>query len=182
MQRYIAFLRGVNVGGNGLIKMTELKECLGADGLHEVQTYIQSGNIIFSSTSSNKKELSEQITQAIKRTFHLDVAVAVFTAAEWHAVIAKAPKWWGKNSEWKHNILILTETVAPAKVVEAIGILKPAIEAIEPGKGVVYQSVSFTDFGKATSGKLASNPIYKKMTVRNFNTANKLVGLVSAAP
>ncbi len=64
------------------------------------------------------------------------------------------------------------------EVIAAIGQLKPGIEMIEPGDGVLYQSMSRALFGRTTTGKLASNPIYKRMTVRNYNTSMKLLGLM----
>ena len=61
----------------------------------------------------------------------------------------------------------------------AIGELKPDIETIEPGNGVLYQSMSLKIFGRTTTGKLASNPIYKRITVRNNNTVIKLLSLLN---
>lgn len=60
-----------------------------------------------------------------------------------------------------------------------VGELKPDIETIEPGNGVLYQSMSLKMFGRTTTGKLVSNPIYKKITVRNYNTVTKLFSLLN---
>lgn len=64
------------------------------------------------------------------------------------------------------------------ETIRAIGELKPDIEAAEPGNCVIYQSMSFKFFGRTTTGKLSSSSIYKKMTVRNYNTATKLLTLL----
>lgn len=177
MQTYLAFLRGINVGGKGLIKMTELKASLEASGLSDVQTYIQSGNVIFRSDLTKKKS-AELITATIDRAFKLTVAVAVFRQDEWRDIIASAPSRWGNDNTRKHNLLIMIEPSDVDATIAAIGQLKPGIEAIEPGRGVIYQSISWAKFGQTTSGKLASNPIYKQMTIRNYNTAVKLAALV----
>jgi uncharacterized protein (DUF1697 family) len=63
-------------------------------------------------------------------------------------------------------------------VVQAIGSLKPDIEAMAPGQGVLYQSMSRELFGRTTTGKLVSSPIYKQMTIRNYNTVTKLLTLL----
>ena len=172
---YLALLRGVNVGGNGIIGMPTLREALTDSGFSDVCTYIQSGNILFTSTNIDREQLTRAIQKCIKSTFNLDVGVVLFTKEEWRQIISDAPAWWGNDTEWKHNLLILLPPTTVTETIDAIGTLKPDIEAIQPGKGVVYQSMSFKLFGRTTTGKLASNPIYKMMTIRNYNTATKLL-------
>lgn len=174
---YLALLRGVNVGGNGIISMPALRQALTDTGFNNVRTYIQSGNVLFRSTNTDRRQLTQTIHECIKSTFDLDVEVVLFTKEEWHKIIINAPTWWGADTEWKHNLLILLPPIRAAEAIDAIGTLKPDIEAVLPGKGVVYQSMSFKLFGRTTTGKLASNPIYKKMTIRNYNTATKLLAL-----
>lgn len=178
MTTYVAFLRGINVGGNNLIKMAELQAALSDTNLHDVKTYIQSGNVVFSSASHNKVKLAENIKATILERFQVGCDVIVFSKEEWQDVIRSAPPWWGHDKTWKHNVLIMTGPHAMQEVVTAIGELKPDIEELKPGNGVLYQSMSFSSFGRTTAGKLAANPIYKKMTVRNFNTATKLLSFM----
>lgn len=177
---YIAFLRGINVGGNSLIKMAELKEALTAAGLTNVKTYIQSGNVIFSSEINDSDKLASLIKSAISKKFKLQVDVAVFTRAEWQQIIETAPEWWGADPEWKHNLWIMIKPYDVKDITAATSALKPDIEAVEPGDGVLYQSLSIKYFGRTTTGsKIVSNPIYKRMTIRNFNTATKLRSLLA---
>jgi uncharacterized protein (DUF1697 family) len=174
---YIALLRGVNVGGNGIISMPLLRDALANAGFENVRTYIQSGNILFTSTNTNRQELSGNIRACISKNFSLDISFVLFTKNEWQRIITKAPTWWGDDPDWKHNLLILLPPTIAPEAAAAIGTLKPDIEELHVGDGVVYQSVNFKFFGRSTTGKLASNPIYKKMTVRNYNTATKLLAL-----
>ena len=176
---YLALLRGVNVGGNGIISMPTLRQALTNKGFENVRTYIQSGNILFSSTNIDREQLTRAIQKCIKSTFNLDVAVVLFTKDEWRQIITDAPAWWGDDTDWKHNLLILLPPTTVTETIDAIGTLKPDIEAIQPGKGVVYQSMSFKLFGRTTTGNLASNPIYKRMTIRNYNTSTKLLTLLN---
>lgn len=178
MIRYLALLRGVNVGGKAMIKMADLKTCLLASGLTDVATYIQSGNILFASKVTDDAELARIIHESIAKTFQLEVAVVVLSKSEWQQIIADAPSWWGQDPEWKHNLQIMLKPYDMAATVAAIGILKPDIEAMKPGAGVLYQSMSKALFGRTTTGKLASSPIYKQMTIRNHNTATKLLALL----
>jgi uncharacterized protein (DUF1697 family) len=176
--QYLALLRGVNVGGNGLLSMPLLRQVLSDAGLDNVRTYIQSGNILFTSANTDRQDLTRIIHDCIAATFQLDVSIAIFTKDEWQNIIDSAPNWWGTDPEWKHNLLALLPPTTATETVAAIGTLKPDIEAVEAGEGVVYQSVSFKLFGRTTTGKLAAKPIYKKMTIRNYNTATKLLTLL----
>lgn len=173
--QYVALLRGVNVGGKNKIKMADLKTALEYDGLSNVRSYIQSGNIFFTSDSTDTETLTMELESSILKHFKLVVPVVIFSKPQWQKIIVAAPGWWGKDEAWKHNLLILLEPYDMEDVVAKVGTLKQDIEAMEPGDGVLYQSMSCELFGRTTTGKLASSPIYKRMTIRNFNTVQKLL-------
>jgi len=179
MKTYLGLLRGINVGGNSLIKMSDLRDALVKEGHSEVQTYIQSGNIIFKSERTNTTKLAEEITLIINKNFGMSVDVVVFSKTEWQKIIASAPQWWGTDTSWKHNLLVLMRAHDMAEAVQTLGTLKLEIESVEPGERVLYQSMSLEKFGRTSSSKLVSMPVYKKMTIRNFNTANKLLTLLN---
>ena len=90
MTIYIALLRGINVGGHNMIKMADLKQLMGTMGLNNVQTYIQSGNIVFESDKESD-ELSQQIERQIKDTFGFSVPVILRTSTEWELIIDNCP-------------------------------------------------------------------------------------------
>lgn len=177
MSTYLALLRGVNVGGNGMVAMNELRSALEKCGLENVHTYIQSGNVFFSSAESDKLKLAQLVEDCVLANFNVRAKTVVFTKGEWQKIIAAAPDWWGKDSEWKHNLLVVIPPYDMDEIVKAVGVLKPDIEAMAPGEGVLYQSMSIRLFGRTTTGKLASNSIYKQLTIRNYNTATKLLTL-----
>lgn len=160
-----------------MIKMEDLRGTLTAAGLSDVHTYIQSGNVIFTSSESDTTTIAALIKTTIEKQFSLTVEAVVFSKDEWSHIVASAPDWWGEDQEWKHNLLVLLPPYDMHDVVRAIGTLRPDIESMEVGEGVLYQSMSLKLFGRTTTGKLASSPIYKKMTIRNYNTATKLLQL-----
>lgn len=176
---YLALLRGVNVGGRGLIRMSELKECLEKAGFAEVRTYIQSGNVLFAAPKTETGRLARKMEAAIEEKFAMKVGVVVFAGEEWREIVQRTPKSWGKNKDWKHNLLALLPGTEAIDVVKAMGVLKPEIEAVTAGRGVLYQSLSLASFGRTTSGKLPARAIYRRITVRNFNTARKLAELLA---
>jgi uncharacterized protein (DUF1697 family) len=180
MASYLALLRGINVGGNNKLPMADLKQALITDGFASVRTYIQSGNVLFTSEEKVTDKLAKRIEQSIKTHFNMVVPTAVFSAQEWQGIIDKAPRQWGKDPAWKHNLLILLKPYDMQEVIAAVGTLKPDIEFMVPGDGVLYQSMSLALFGRTTTGKLASNPIYRRMTIRNYNTSLKLLKLLTS--
>lgn len=78
---YIAFLKGINVGGHKKVPMAELRKQLSKSGFENVQTYIQSGNVIFKSSEENIQKIEETIKNAILNFFEFEVSVLVMT---WH--------------------------------------------------------------------------------------------------
>ena len=179
--RYLALLRGVNVGGNALVKMPELARALTADGLLDVTTYIQSGNVLFSSESSDRLGLESSIASCIKRTFALDVAVVVMSAAQWQSVVAEAPAGWGLEPDSRHNLIVMLGGVSPSDVIAALPPLKTDIESMAVGEGVVYQSNTLAGRNRAVYRQIVMAPIYKQVTIRNSNTTLKLAALLDSA-
>ena len=177
--KYVALLRGINVGGNNKIKMSELRDCLEEAGLTHVQTYIQSGNVIFESGDKGVEKLASKVEQAIKKTFGLTVPTLVLSQAQLQAVIDDIPAGWLENGEWKYNYLFLKPPFDMQQVVDDIGELKPDIEAMTTGKDVLYQSMLIKAFGRTTAGKLVYKPSYKIITIRNHNTVTKLLAMMN---
>jgi uncharacterized protein (DUF1697 family) len=178
---HLALLRGINVGGNTLIRMAELRAALAADGFAGVRTYIASGNVLLSAPGAGETEVAARVERTIAAAFGLDVAVAARTAERWRVAIGAAPPWWGDaDASWKHNALVLLGDADAGEVVERIGELKADLERLAPGDGVVFHSVSVAGFGRSRTGKLASLPVYRELTVRNHRTALKLAELLAS--
>ncbi|MDO8335407.1 MAG: DUF1697 domain-containing protein [Candidatus Saccharibacteria bacterium] len=176
--RYIALLRGINVGGNSKVKMSDLKLGFERLGLEDVRTYINSGNVIFATVKMDSQILAKEIELEIEKTFHFHVDVVVIDEYKYRKMIENVPKGWGEAEGWKYNSLFLIPPYDIDEIMTDIGELKPDIEVVQTGDGVIYQALLFTSFGKTTSGKLASRDSYKKMTIRNWNTSKKLLELI----
>jgi uncharacterized protein (DUF1697 family) len=91
MQTYIAFLRGINVGGQRLIKMPELVRIFGAAQCKNVRTYQQAGNVIFESRTVNRKNLTKKIEAALESDLGYRVPVVVRSVLELQKLIARDP-------------------------------------------------------------------------------------------
>ncbi|MBM7691574.1 uncharacterized protein (DUF1697 family) [Peribacillus deserti] len=90
MTIYIALLRGINVGGKNKIKMTDLREALGALGLERIQTYIQSGNVLFES-EEEEAVLRQRIEQQVEKVFGLSIKVILRMSEEMKKILASCP-------------------------------------------------------------------------------------------
>ena len=90
MSRYIAFIRGINVGGV-VLKMDDLKQILGYIGFFNVETYIQSGNALFDSKQVNKRKMEAEIAQEIKSKIDRDIVVIVKSVEELRRIAATHP-------------------------------------------------------------------------------------------
>ena len=89
--KYVAFLRGINVGGNKLIKMGSLSAAFTAAGFRNVKTYIASGNVIFSTRASNPVILASKIEKLLLTTFGHQITVILFSFAELQEIVKSNP-------------------------------------------------------------------------------------------
>src|ERR1043165_2092697 len=89
--KYVAFLRGINVGGKNKVKMETLREACAALGFENVKTYINSGNMIFETSKSNDTKLAEKIEKAIEKEFSLNIKTMVRSIAEIEDIVKNNP-------------------------------------------------------------------------------------------
>jgi uncharacterized protein (DUF1697 family) len=177
MNKYIALLRGINVSGKNKIKMADLKLVLEKDGLENVITYIQSGNIIFNSDLINKLELSQKIENIIKLKFGLDVPTLVITPLELEQISKNNPFQGqsGTNQDLLYYVFLF-ETPDPSKIsmLEAID-YRPELFEI---KNTLVYLYPVNGYGKAKlNNNLLENKLKVKATTRNYKTVEKLLNL-----
>jgi uncharacterized protein (DUF1697 family) len=91
MQTYIAFLRGINVGGRNKMPMLALRQALETSGFKNVRTYIQSGNVVFESGLGSADVITTSIKKTIQDTFGCSVPVMVITTAKLEYILCQSP-------------------------------------------------------------------------------------------
>ena len=177
MKRYIAFLRGINISGKNKLPMAELKKELENLGFGEVRTYLNSGNVVFSSDKDDKAKLTEQIGIMIKRQFALDIPVFVILREELEDILHNAPDWWGNgNEEIYDNIIFIMPPASFEDVYSEIGEPKEGLEKIKNYKEAIFWSFSRKDYQKTNWwSKTASANISSKLTIRTANTVRRLI-------
>lgn len=91
MSNYVAFLRGINVGGNKMISMEALRKAFEGCGFANVKTLLVSGNVVFDASSKDTRALKQTIEAKIKRSFAMDVSVILRSLDELQALADANP-------------------------------------------------------------------------------------------
>ena len=179
MKRYIAFLRGVNISGKNKVPMAELKRCFEELDFSEVKTYLNSGNVAFSSDEDNIEVLTSQAAMIINRQFGLDIPVFVISKEKLEDILQNAPEWWGdENKEIYDNLIFIMPPATFSEVWGEIGEPKEELEKIKEYRETVFWSFSRKDYQKTNWwSKTASANISSKLTIRTANTVRKIVGM-----
>ena len=135
MKRYIALLRGINISGKNKVPMAELKKGFETLAFVEVKTYLNSGNVIFSSDEDNIRKLTDKIEEMIKNQFGLDIPVFVLSREALEDILQNAPDWWGsENKEIYDNLIFIIPPAAFSDVYNEIGEPKKELERIKDYK------------------------------------------------
>ena len=184
-QVFVALLRGVNVGGNNIISMRELKEKFEGIGFENVSTYINSGNVIFTTKNSDARKvdarkLEEKIEKMLVEEFGLEAKVVVRSLAELAQLVESLPPNWGGDSDWRYNVMFLRHTIDSEKILDELT-AKGDHEEIVYRPGTVLWSVRASEANRTNMQKLSSRKIFRDMTVRNLNTTKKLHELMKKA-
>jgi uncharacterized protein (DUF1697 family) len=170
--KYVALLRGINVGGNKKIAMKSLKAVFESLGYRNVSTYINSGNVLFESGKKLVK-IQEEIENKIKIEFGFDVQVLIKTAKEMKTIADAIPRQWENDSEQRSDVAYLFPEVDSAKTINELPVKKEFID-IRYVKGAIFWNVRRKDVNKSHLVKLIGHKLYQFMTVRNINTARYL--------
>ncbi len=172
MTRTLALLRGINVGGKHLIKMTALKASFEALGLKNVETYIQSGNVVFSG-----RVTAARLEAALHKEYGHAVPVTLRTAAQLRAVIDGAPKGFGAAPEKYRSMVLFTFASLTVEQLLAQLELREGVDEAWAGPGVVYHARLEARATSSKLTKLIALPVYQRVTLRNWNTTTKLADL-----
>lgn len=177
--KYIALLRGINVGGNNKVSMADLKAEFENVGFENVQTYINSGNVIFETKHMSKVKLVEICEKSIEQKFGFHIVCSIITAEELHKAVSNAPPWWGSGDGVKHNALFVIAPATASEVIKEVGEAKPEYEKVAAYEPIIFWSAPLKTFGRTRYSKIVGTKAYQSITIRNDRTTKKLVELTS---
>jgi len=177
---YISLLRGINVSGQKKIKMVELKSLYESMGFENVVTYIQSGNVIFTSQDKDKLKLANLISGEIRKLFGFDVSVFIRTKNEWEQLIKNNPFLVRQNLDRKRMYVTLFSQILPKIETEILDRAKFDSEEYAVGEKEIYFYCP-EGYGRT---KLSNNFMESKLritaTTRNWNTVTKLADMTDS--
>jgi uncharacterized protein (DUF1697 family) len=173
MMVYVAFLRGVNVGGKGIVSMAAIKEALIALGLSDVRTYINSGNVIFSTRASDARPLTARIEKALEQHTGMAIKVLVIDHRTLKKMVDAIPRNWVDDKTMRTYVLLLWKELDDRGILERLPI-KPGVDELKYTPGAVVWRVDRENVGRSQMSRIVGTPMYKKITIRSANTMRKL--------
>jgi uncharacterized protein (DUF1697 family) len=177
-ERYVALLRGINIGGRNIIRMPDLKECFEDLGCAEVITYIQSGNVVFRSEVGDAVALRRKLERALSVRFAYASRVVLLSRARLAQVVDGAPDGFGgKPDRYRYDVIFLREGLTTAQAMRNVS-ARRGVDTVDEGRDVLYYSRLTSRAAQSHLARIASLPVYQDMTLRNWNTTTRLLSLM----
>lgn len=171
---YLALLRGINVGGNNIIKMVDLRNCFTDNGYKDVSTYIQSGNVVFTTNIKSTVELEKSIEKMLNERFNYNGVAIVLSVAELRKVINEAPKGFGSQPDKYRYDVMFIKRPHKVKVLAAEIPTRDRVDMLWEGPKVIYFSRLIAKATQSRMSRIVGLSIYQHLSIRNWNTTNKL--------
>ncbi len=192
--RWVALLRGINVGGNNIIPMADLRACVSALGFTGVATYIQSGNVLFDAPGRHATVV-KTLEQALSTSFNYQAKLVLRSAAEMQEVLDDAPEGFGSDrTQFKYDVLFARPGVDVAAVLAEVPVhpevdvaavlaevpVHPEVDVATAGRHALYYRRFIARETSSRLSRLVQMPVYKELTVRNWNTTLRLVQMATS--
>ena len=175
--RYVALLRGINVGGRNMIAMSDLREAFEAAGLQAVRTYIQSGNVLFES-DARRDGLEDDLEAMLERRFGVPLVVVLRSHRQLRNVVEKAPDGFGTAPDAYHSDVIFLKGPLTSQQAMRVVELREGVDQAWPGSGVLYFARLSARRAQSRMSRIVGTPEYQQMTIRSWTTTTKLLSLL----
>lgn len=177
--RYVALLRGINVGGKRPVPMADLRETFTSCGFGDVTTYIQSGNVVFS-TDLPAAGLDALVEKALAERFSGPIPVVVKSHRQVRSVVRSAPNGFGERPDEFHSDVVFLKppltTSGAMKVVQ----LREGVDHVWAANGVLYFARLSARRTQSRLSTLMGTPEYRLMTIRNWRTTTTLLEMLES--
>ena len=178
---YVALLRGINVGGNNKVVMSELRAQIAAAGFGHVRTYINSGNLLFEAEDqASHEDIAQAVEDILARHYDFPIRLALLTAQDYLAQLDELPDWW-HGEVARRDALFYTRGLDRHHVRERIEAMELGDEAVHCGEHAVFwgkfdeKSFLKTAYHK----RLLREDFYRQVTIRSGSTIEKIAALLS---
>ena len=178
---YVALLRGINVGGNNKVVMSELRAQIAAEGFGHVRTYINSGNLLFETAAdASREDVAQTVEDILARHYDFPIRLALLTAQDYLAQLEELPDWW-HGEVARRDALFYTRGLDRDHVRERIEAMELGDEAVHFGEHAVFwgkfdeKSFLKTAYHK----RLLREDFYRQVTIRSGSTVEKIAAMLS---
>jgi uncharacterized protein (DUF1697 family) len=177
--RYVALLRGINVGGRNKVPMAALRDVL-AEDFGEVRTYIQSGNVALDSTES-AAGVATHLERLLPSAFDLDselIRVLVLDRDSYAQVVAEAPPGFGSDNDTYRYDVGFFVGVSAADVEPHVP-TNPDVDVVSWGEHAFYHRRVIALASRSRVNRVVGTPAYASLTIRNWRTTTTLAGMLN---
>jgi uncharacterized protein (DUF1697 family) len=182
MQKYLALFRAVNVSGHNIIKMEHLRKLMEAEGYKNVQTYIQSGNVVFETTEKDKAKIKRDIEVLLYREYGHDVFNFILDANELQKAVANNP-YTGAEPEpsgiKKYFVAFLSDD-ATQQGNDQLKKFNKSDDEFKTVGNILYLKLSQSAADSKFSNSFIEGKLGVKSTTRNWNTTLKLLEMLKS--
>lgn len=178
---YVALLRGVNVGGNTIISMEELRKTFASLGFANVRTILASGNVVFEAVGTNRAVLAANIEQKLKRKFSFEISVLLRTAEEIQELLAAKPfQHVEMTPQTRLHVSFLPPDSEQGLKVSG-QLIGAGFETFRLSRGEVCSVVEVTpQSGTTDLMKALEKHFGKRITTRTWNTVERIAAVLQA--
>lgn len=177
--KYVALLRGINVGSGARVPMRDLKALLEGLGLVDVITYLNSGNVLFSS-AMEVPELTQVVGDALSRTYAQEIPTLIKTSAEIISIADSIPDEWGSDQGQQTYVAYLFADVDTPDLVQELPVKFEFLD-IYYTPGAIVWNIKRENYNRSHITRMAGHRSYARMTTRNVNTARMLAAMCAEA-
>ena len=177
MTKYVALLRGINVGGNAKVEMVRLRAVFESLGHTNVSTYINSGNVLFESDKKDVLLLTGAIEHALKKEFGFPISTLLRDERTLRKVASAIPPECANGADEKADVLFLWSAFDRKQMLSLLP-TNPEVDRVHYVAGSIIWSVDRNNVAKSGMKKFIGTDVYKHMTARNVNTVRKLEELM----
>ena len=176
--RYILLLRGINVGGKNKVSMSDLKNLLSNEGFKDADSYINSGNLFFSSAQSYENCISK-ITHLLESNYDFFIPFALISREEYLKEKEELPDWW-KEEFARKDVLFIPNQIDKSAIIDFINKSELYNEIVYVGKNAIFWGkYDEAEYLKSTyHKKLMKQDFYKHITIRNGKTFEKIAEIL----
>ena len=176
---YVALLRGINVGGNNKVVMSELREQIVDEGYTNVRTYINSGNLLFEAESP-REDVAQRVEDLLANRYDFPIRVALLSGRDYLAELHNLPDWW-HGEVARRDALFYTRGLDRDHVRERIEAMELGDEAVHFGEHAVFWAKfdEKTFLKTAYHKRLLREDFYRQVTIRSGSTVEKIASMLA---